>query len=111
MHVLTYIHTYTINKCYNKNFKIHYSYLTTEDNGKDISRTCARQLSEVTFTLGCCAGSWEIQYSRSEANSGNVELSEDWGWAFKCALYSASFVIAAADRGGWEDTAGPDRGG
>lgn len=28
----------------------------------------------------------------------------------QCTLYSASFIAAAADRGGWDDTAGPNRG-
>lgn len=57
------------------------------------------------------AGKFRIPKAGSEANSGNAELSEGWGWALKCALYAADFIIAAADRGGWEDTAGPDRGG
>lgn len=57
------------------------------------------------------AGKFRIPMARSEASSGNAELSEEWGWALKCALYSAVFIIAAADRGGWEDTAGPYREG
>lgn len=57
------------------------------------------------------AGKFRIPKARLEANSGNAELSEAWGWALKCALYSAALITAAADRGGWEDTAGPDRGG